>query len=426
MSEAPDPEAINQAGFEAFSARAVEDAPVTMLNLLRFKPEGGRERYEEYGAAVAPLLERAGARVAFLGESAPALLGKGEWDLVLLVEYPTRQAFLEMIGSAEYQAIGHLRTEALEEGELHPTERRLRAPPDSAAHDPAGRQPLSVRLLGAGVRSARSVGKATGIDQAIEVAAEEAMVAAVESEAVERAIARVLQGPVVEEAMNSALESDAVKRALIEALDSELVDEVWRRLLASDEAQRLVERIAEAPEIRAAISAQSVGLIEDVGHTIGNGTRRLDGVAERIVRRIFFRKRRTEPTDRAGAVTRGARLRARRADRQPRLLRPGRGGGADRLGLHRQRQRRLQLRPGGRHDALVRPRRPLPGRLLVAGGADPGHALRRDQARRRGARPALRALGQAPDRDGAGGDPLRPRLPRHLLRPAAPGLGRPA
>jgi uncharacterized protein (DUF1330 family) len=122
MSEdaAPEPEAINQAGFEAFSARAAEDAPVTMLNLLRFKSESGRERYEEYGAAVAPLLEQCGARVAFLGESAPALLGKGEWDLVLLVEYPTRRAFLEMVGSPEYQAIAHLRTEALEEGELHP------------------------------------------------------------------------------------------------------------------------------------------------------------------------------------------------------------------------------------------------------------------------------------------------------------------
>ncbi|HWA54952.1 MAG TPA: DUF1330 domain-containing protein [Solirubrobacterales bacterium] len=122
MSEGatPEPEAINQAGFEAFSARSGKEGPVTMLNLLRFKPEGGRERYEEYGAAVAPLLERVGARVVFAGESAPALLGRGEWDLVLLVEYPSRKAFLEMIGSTDYQAIGHLRTEALEEGELHP------------------------------------------------------------------------------------------------------------------------------------------------------------------------------------------------------------------------------------------------------------------------------------------------------------------
>jgi uncharacterized RDD family membrane protein YckC len=171
---------------------------------------------------------------------------------------------------------------------------------------PSGKPlPLSVRLLGAGVRGARSVGKATGVDRAIEAAAEEAMVAAVESEAVERALVRVLQGPLVEEAARGALESDTVKQALVEALDSEMVDEVWRRLLASDEAQRLVERIAEAPELRAAISAQSVGFIEDVGHTIGDVTRRLDGVVERIARRLVFRKRRTEPTERAGALTRG-------------------------------------------------------------------------------------------------------------------------
>jgi uncharacterized RDD family membrane protein YckC len=165
-------------------------------------------------------------------------------------------------------------------------------------------QPLSVRLLGAGVRGARSVSRAAGIDRAVEAAAEEAMVAAVESEAVERAVTRVLQGPLVEEAARGALESDTVKQALIDALDSEMVDEVWRRLLASDEAQRLVERIAEAPEIRAAISAQSVGFIEDIGHTIGDTTRRFDDVVEGAARRVTFRKRRSEPTERAGALTR--------------------------------------------------------------------------------------------------------------------------
>jgi len=120
MTEAAQPEPLNQEGFAAYSARAGEDDPVTMLNLLRFKPDGGRERYLEYGTAVAPLLEKAGARVAFLGEADPPLLGAGGWDSVLLVEYPTRQAFLDMIASAEYQAIAHLRTEALEQGELHP------------------------------------------------------------------------------------------------------------------------------------------------------------------------------------------------------------------------------------------------------------------------------------------------------------------
>ncbi len=176
------------------------------------------------------------------------------------------------------------------------------------AEVPPRNHPLSVRLLGAGVRRARTVTKATGIDRAVEAAAEEAMVAAVESEAVERALARVLQGPVVENSVQKALDSETVKRALVEALDSEMVDEVWRRLLASDEAQRLVERIAEAPEIRAAISAQSVGLISDVGQTIGRSTRRLDGVVERIARKVLFRKPRPQPTERAGAVTRGLAL----------------------------------------------------------------------------------------------------------------------
>lgn len=185
----------------------------------------------------------------------------------------------------------------------------MAAAPDPQAspqdEGPSGRPlPLSVRMLGAGVRGARSVGKATGVERAVQSAAEEAMVAAVESEAVERALVRVLQGPLVEEAVNGALESETVKRALIEALDSEMVDEVWRRLLASDETQRLVERIAEAPELRAAISAQSVGFIEDVGHTVGNVSRRADDSVERVARRALFRRRRAVPTERAGAVTR--------------------------------------------------------------------------------------------------------------------------
>jgi len=99
-----------------------------MLNLLSFKPDGGRERYEEYGEAVAPLLAKVGGRIVFMGAPASALLGEGSWDLMALVEYPTRQAFLDMIGSAEYGAIGHLRTEALVKGELHPMDPAVELP----------------------------------------------------------------------------------------------------------------------------------------------------------------------------------------------------------------------------------------------------------------------------------------------------------
>jgi uncharacterized protein (DUF1330 family) len=125
-----EPERFSEAGFAAFAARAgEEDGPVTMLNLLCFRPDGGRERYAEYGAAVAPLLRRIGARVVQTGAAGPPLLGGGEaWDMVLLVEYPSRAAFLEMLRSPEYREIGHLRTEALLAGELHPLDVGDRAP----------------------------------------------------------------------------------------------------------------------------------------------------------------------------------------------------------------------------------------------------------------------------------------------------------
>jgi uncharacterized protein (DUF1330 family)/predicted nucleic acid-binding protein len=113
------PEPPSEEGFGDLMSR-LDEGPVTMLNLLAFKPDGGRERYMEYGAAVFPLLEKAGGRLVFQGEASPVVLGGDSWDLVLLVEYPTRRAFLEMIQSSEYQAIAHLRTEALTRGELHP------------------------------------------------------------------------------------------------------------------------------------------------------------------------------------------------------------------------------------------------------------------------------------------------------------------
>jgi uncharacterized protein (DUF1330 family) len=119
----PRAERVNEAGFGAFAERADDGSPVVMLNLLAFEPEGGRERYMEYGAAVAPLLEKAGGRIVFAGAAAPALLGADGWDLVALVEYPSRRAFLDMIGSPQYQEIAHLRTEALIKGELHPLDR---------------------------------------------------------------------------------------------------------------------------------------------------------------------------------------------------------------------------------------------------------------------------------------------------------------
>lgn len=175
---------------------------------------------------------------------------------------------------------------------------------DQGPADAGRRRPFPARLLGGGARGARRVAEATGVDRAVEAATEEAIVRAVESPAVERALTRVLQGPAVEEAMRGALASPTVERALTDALDSELVDTVWQRLLASDEAQKLVERIAQAPEVRAAIASQGVGFLDDIRLQIGKVARRLDDGIERVVRRLLRRPRRTEPTECAGGFTR--------------------------------------------------------------------------------------------------------------------------
>jgi uncharacterized protein (DUF1330 family) len=112
-------EQLNERGFAELRERITE-GPVVMLNLLRFAPDGGAERYDEYARAVAPLLERAGGRILSSGLGSEALIGAQGWDAVALVEYPTRGAFLEMISSPEYLEIAHLRTEALTASELHP------------------------------------------------------------------------------------------------------------------------------------------------------------------------------------------------------------------------------------------------------------------------------------------------------------------
>ena len=169
-------------------------------------------------------------------------------------------------------------------------ERRL--VPKPTPTPPRRRASLPARIFGRGARGAGQLAEVAGLDRAIEEATEDAIVRAVESEAMERALARVLDGPVVDRAVKRALESEAV-------------DQAWERLLASDEAQRLVERIAEAPEIRAAIASQSAGLLEDIAREVRRVARRLDDAVENLVRHVLFRRRRSEPTDRAGLASRG-------------------------------------------------------------------------------------------------------------------------
>jgi len=111
---------LNETAFASLAARDSK-TPVVMLNLLKFN-EGGAARYAEYGVAVAPLLAKVGGRVRFQGAAAELVIGDEVWDLVLLVEYPSRSAFISMVTSLDYQKIVHLRDEALERSVLCATD----------------------------------------------------------------------------------------------------------------------------------------------------------------------------------------------------------------------------------------------------------------------------------------------------------------
>jgi uncharacterized protein (DUF1330 family) len=103
--------------------------PVVMLNLLRFRPdtEGGhaaaRDSYTAYLAPFRRYAEPRGAEILYLGEGSTALVAEeGQaWDAVLVVRYPSRQAFTDMVADPAYQHGTHLRSGALTEAVLQAT-----------------------------------------------------------------------------------------------------------------------------------------------------------------------------------------------------------------------------------------------------------------------------------------------------------------
>lgn len=102
-------------------AELPDDEPVVMVNLLRFRADGGEDAYNEYGRKMFPLMEKHGLKVVYAGRCEQLLIGAEEWDRVLLVEYPSRAAFLRMVTSEEYQTISQTRTDALVDSVLYAT-----------------------------------------------------------------------------------------------------------------------------------------------------------------------------------------------------------------------------------------------------------------------------------------------------------------
>jgi uncharacterized protein (DUF1330 family) len=96
--------------------------PVVMLNLLRYA-DGGAASYAEYAEKIVPFLDGLGAEIVYVGDTATTLVGAEghEWDAVLLVRYPSRQAFSAMVADPEYQQITGLRSAALDAAVLQAT-----------------------------------------------------------------------------------------------------------------------------------------------------------------------------------------------------------------------------------------------------------------------------------------------------------------
>ena len=102
--------------FERFASTSIQ-GPIVMVNLLRF---ADRAMYEAYLRATAPFLAAVGGEVIYAGLGADAIIGDS-WDAVLLVRYPSREAFLAMASNPGYREVTKLRTQSLVEAALQPT-----------------------------------------------------------------------------------------------------------------------------------------------------------------------------------------------------------------------------------------------------------------------------------------------------------------
>ena len=117
MPHAADERPVNLKAFEHLAA----DAPVVMINLLKFHPGAGLAHYLTYSREVQPHLDRVGGKVRYAGANPHNVIGDGErpwWDAILVVEYPSPQAFVDMVRDPDYQKVHEHRAAALEQGDL--------------------------------------------------------------------------------------------------------------------------------------------------------------------------------------------------------------------------------------------------------------------------------------------------------------------
>ncbi len=97
--------------------------PVVMLNLLKFKPDGF-PTYIQYMQESNKYVEGIGGKMIFLGKPNELLNGSETWDLMMLVQYPSRAKFLEMANNPDYIKVHELREKAVERAVLYAMDRK--------------------------------------------------------------------------------------------------------------------------------------------------------------------------------------------------------------------------------------------------------------------------------------------------------------
>ena len=90
--------------------------PFVLVQLLRFA-EGGRDLYLKYSVAAQPIVRSFGGQVLYAGECVEPLLAPPgqDWDAVVLVRYPNRAAYLDMLAASAWRGIASQRRAALRE-----------------------------------------------------------------------------------------------------------------------------------------------------------------------------------------------------------------------------------------------------------------------------------------------------------------------
>ena len=104
-------------------AKSDLDGEVVMLNLVRFARTGASEKesgaaaYSRYGDQVTEMIEAQGGTIVWSGLPHHVFVGDPDadrWDAVVLVMYPSREKFIEMVSTPEYNTAHEDRESGLE------------------------------------------------------------------------------------------------------------------------------------------------------------------------------------------------------------------------------------------------------------------------------------------------------------------------